>query len=378
METPIHGSVNLSLQPRGAVMAGSAMALIIAGLWRVDGVLAALGVAAACLLALSWVLAKWNPTRLDLTVDGPQKTQAAVVFPITLTLLNRRRWLDAFALRIELNLAGMARTGGTAIWVAAGSAADLELRVAVPGRTFADRHQARLVSDFPFGFFQAERTLELRHPLWVLPKPIVPRGLWFSGGRMDAPHAEGAALGEAVGELRGLRPWRAGDSPRRLVWPATLRSMARGGEMIVREADPPGFRPLRCAVVFHSFGTDGGLIRPDRFEKALSLAAGTLRLLHAQGIATRWIADFNDWQSRPASTRIQIAACLENLAHASRAKGSEAHDLQAAFAGIGEDEGLIVLSDMPVAGWQATLPKTKPQAFIPDPTSILKLREVRR
>ena len=378
VETPINGSVQLSVQPRGAVIGGLGVALIIAGLWRVDGVLAALGVAAWCLLALAWLLARWNPARLELAMQCPEKVRAGMVFPLGVTLRNPRRWLDAFGVRIELHLAGQSRIGGRAAWVAAGSAADLEMRVSLPARTWVENHRVRLVSDFPFGFFEAARAMEISHAMWVLPKPLVPRGLSFPGGTMDAAQADGAAAGGAPGEPHGMRPWRAGDSPRRMVWPATLRSLARGAGMVVRESDPPGFRPLRCAVVFHSFGMDGGLIRPDRFEKALSLAAGSLRHLQSQGMGARLIADFDGWKSRPAGTRAQLAACLEILAQAGRAAGTEAHDLQAALAGIGEDEGLVVLSDMPVASWRAALPKGKARAFACDPSVHEKRREVRR
>ena len=378
VEAPIKRPVKLSVLPRGAVLGGVGVAMIVAGLWRVDGVLAALGLAVWCLLVLCGWIARLNPAVLEVMLQCPEKVQAGVVFPLVITVFNRRRWLDAFGVRIELNLANRTRCGGLAAWVAAGTAADLELRVTIAERTWAGRHRVRLVSDFPFGFFEAERALKVPHEMCVLPRPVVPRGLWFSGGMLDALQADGVAAGEAPGEPHGLRPWRAGDSPRRIVWPATLRSLARGAGMVVRESDPPGIRPLRCAVVFHSFGTDGGLIRPDRFEKALSLAAGTLRQLHGQGMPVRWIADFDGWRPRPANTRAQVAACLEGLARAQRAAGTEAHDLQAALAGIGDDEGLVILSDMPVSAWRSALPEAGRGAFIPELASGRSRKEVRR
>ena len=378
VETRAVDSLTLTLLPRGAVLGGLAAALVIAGLWRVDGVLAALGLAMAGLLGLAWVLARLNPSGLDVVLDGPEKVQAGVVFPWVMSVVNRRRWLDAFALRMEVRLAGKTRAGGTAAWVSAGSAADLEMRVSIPERAWVDSQQVRLVSDFPFGFFEVERTFSVPHPMCVTPRPLVPHGLSFSGGRMDAADALVAAAGEAAGEIRGLRPWRAGDSSRRILWPASLRSMARGAGMVVRECDPPGFRPMKCAVVFHSFGTDGGLIRPDRFEKALSLAAGSLRHLQSQGMPARWIADFNDWKPLPAGTRTQLAACMENMARAVRAAGTEAHDLQAALREIGEDEGLIVISDMPVSAWRAALPIRNLPPFLPEIPGSKHRREVAR
>ena len=60
VETRAVDSLTLTLLPRGAVLGGLAAALVIAGLWRVDGVLAALGLAMAGLLGLAWVLARLN------------------------------------------------------------------------------------------------------------------------------------------------------------------------------------------------------------------------------------------------------------------------------------------------------------------------------
>ncbi len=360
------------------MLGGLAVAFFIAGLWRVDGVLAALGMAMGCVLGMAWVLARLNLVGLQVACQGPAKARAGAVFVWRVTVVNHRRWLDGFALRIGVNLAGKTRVGGCAAWVSAGSAADLELRVSIPQRAWVEAQRVSLVSDFPFGCFEVERTMEVAHALCVYPKPRAPRGLSFAGGRMDAPHVGVAVAGEAAGEIRGLRSWRAGDSPKRILWPASLRSMARGAGLVVRDCDPPGFRPVKCAVVFHSFGTDGGLIRPDRFEKALSLAAGTLLHLQGQGMPARWIADFDDWKPRSVGTRAQLANCLEGMARAVRAAGTEAHDLQAALAEIGDDESLVVISDMPVSGWRAALPKRKQAAFLPEIADSQRRREVAR
>jgi uncharacterized protein (DUF58 family) len=364
------------LQPRGWALAAAGAALMIAGLWRIDGVLATLGLAAWSLLGLVWWLARWNARGLEIGLDCPGKVRAGVVFPMTITLANPRRWLDAFGIRIDCELAGMVRACGRAAWVAAGSAADLELKVSMPGRGWRERHELRLDSDFPFGLFEVVRVLEVAHALWVFPKPVFPGNLNFSGGAMDTATDGNVAAGEALGEPSGMRAWRAGDSPRRIAWPVTLRAFARGAGLIVRESEPPGFRPTRCAVVFHSFSQDGGLIRPDRFERALSLAAGTLKHLRAQGVSVRWIADFQGWKSRPMNSRGEVNACLEGLCRATRAMDTEAHNLQAALAGVGDDEGLIVVSDMPVSDWSAFLPRDLRAAIVLDLSERKRVPEV--
>jgi hypothetical protein len=69
---------------------------------------------------------------------------------------------------------------------------------------------------------------------------------------------------------------------------------------------------------------------------------------------------------------------LEALARAQRAAGTEAHDVQAALAGIGDDEGLVILSDMPVSAWRSALPKAGHGAFIPEMSSGRSRKEVWR
>ena len=377
MEEQRSSGSRLSVQPRGAVLGGLGLAMLVAGLWRVDGVLASLGLAAWCLLGLAWLLAWRNPAGLVVTLHGPRKVVAGSVFPLVLTLVNRNRLMDAFGVRVELNLSGKIRVEGRASWVAAGSAADLEWRTAVPERGWVESHRLRFLSDFPFGLFEAERVVDVPAPLMVLPRPVVPRGLRFSGALMDSPESSGMTAGDGPGETRGLREWRPGDSPRRILWPATLRSLARGAAMVVRETDPPGFCPRRCVVVFHSFGADGGLIRPDRFERAIELTAGTLRQLRTMGMPARLIADFDGWTIRPASKAAQVSACMEVLAKARRAADTEAHDLARTLAGLAEDDGWILISDMPLAAWREMIPPARRDAMVPqiEPT---RRREVHR
>lgn len=353
------GCVKRRMQARGWVLAGAGVALLLAGILGVDGVLAAMGLAAFCLLALAWFLSGRNLKSLAVGIEAPAKAHAGAAFPLLLTLTNPRRWLDAFAVRLELDLCGKTKTGGRASWVAAGSAADLDLRVAVPVRCSAETHGLRIHSRFPLGLIECEGLVRVTQPLVIFPKPLMPGNLDLSGIMMDASPQDGAAAGDASGDLRGLRLWQPGDATRRIAWPATLRSFARGAGLVVREADPPGFLPRRCLVVFHSFGADGSLIRPDRFERALSLTAGVLRHLHGLGYPARLIADFDGWVEHPAVTRAQVAACLERLAAAKRANGTEAHNLKAAVERADDDESMIVISDMPQKSWKHHLPKRK-------------------
>jgi uncharacterized protein (DUF58 family) len=200
------------------------------------------------------------------------------------------------------------------------------------------------------------------HRLLVCPRPQIPaemlnRGTWED----DSPRS--AVASGSHGEPRGLRPYRAGDAARTISWPATLRSHARGGGLVVREFDTPGLRPREAVVLFHSFATGREVIRPDRFERGLSLAWGALRHFQAQGIPVRLMADFDGWEPRPAGNRRQLGACGELLARARRAAGTGAEELQAILSSLDESTGVLVLSDMPLAGWKKLL--TAPGRHVP-------------
>jgi len=366
VHAPVPTPISSQHSVRGAVTSGLGVTLLAAGLWRVDGALAALGLALCLLMAAGWLLGRLNLTNLTGSLEAPPGVPAGGVFPAVLTLRNRRRWWDAFALGLELELPGKARATGYARWVPSGSAADLELRVAVPRRAHVLAHPVRLTSAFPLGMFQHRRVLVAEHEILVFPRPITPAGLRAMGVLMDAAPLSGAAAGEAMGEPCGLRLWRPGDAMRRIDWPASVRSWSHGTGLVVREADPPGFHPRRCLLLFHSFGADGSLIRPERFEHALSLAAGVIRQFHQLGIPVRLVADFDGWTEHPATNRAQLAACQEVLAKAVRARGTEAHDLHAAAARVRDDEVLVALSDMPVAAWRDTLPKPRLPALTPE------------
>lgn len=89
----------------------------------------------------------------------------------------------------------------------------------------------RIETGFPFGLRTASRVLDVSSPLVVWPRtfPVGPVPE-MPGGRLS----EGTWLRDKAGhagEMMGVRPYRRGDSPRRIHWPQTARS----GELIVCE-----------------------------------------------------------------------------------------------------------------------------------------------
>jgi hypothetical protein len=112
--TPPNGPRLASPTRRAALVLGASLALLATGLLRIDGPMASLGAAGFLLLALAWLLGRMNLARLDLDLDAPARVFAGAVFPMRLTLRNRRLWLDAFSVEIEVDLPGRAVASGLA------------------------------------------------------------------------------------------------------------------------------------------------------------------------------------------------------------------------------------------------------------------------
>lgn len=313
-----------------------------------------MGLAGILLTGLAALGARRNLKGLQVEVEGPRAGRVGEVAKWRLTLRNPRRVLDAFGVEIGLS-AGDDEMARHALWVAAGSSVEAEYRRAPRLRGQGEGMGVSMVSEFPLGFFRAYRAVWVPHRWHVAPKPLVPVELLAEGGWLEGAPRLGGAMAGPGGELRGMRPYRAGDSPRMVAWPASIRSTGRGGGLLVMESDPPGFRPSEVVVVFHSFGSDRQLIRPDRFERALTLASGALWHFLAMGVPARLMADFDGWLQRPASSRRHLAVCEELLAGARRASGTESHDLRAALDGVDEGVAVVVVSDMPTDTWATTV-----------------------
>jgi uncharacterized protein (DUF58 family) len=232
----------------------------------------------------------------------------------------------------------------------------------------------RLESEFPLGLWNHSLTGSIDHRLCVYPRPLVSKKLSIPGVWRDATALAGATYGAMAGEIRGLRPWRSGDSLKRIHPAASARAYARGTGLIVAETDPPGFFPQHVTVLFHSYAGDRAIIRPEMFEKALSYLCGTLRSLWQQSIPATLVADFDGWLEHPCRSRKDLATILENLARVQRQQGTELHEFQHAQRMLEPDSSLIVISDMPTADWRSALvPRRMPSLLIPvNPVPLLR------
>ena len=343
---------------RGLVLAGLGCALFVAGMWRVDGVMAALGLAIGGVFAMAWLLGRLNLRGLVLGYRGPRRVEVGKGFTGHLAITNGRRVLDGFRIGFGVSLPGGKVISGKVHWLESRGRADIAQRISFAARGYYQSHKGWVESGFPLGLMRFRKEQAVSAEIGILAAIKVPREMTLSGFLLDGPPLGGSRYLGGIGEWKGLREWRGGDSVRRIAWVASMRSEAAGGGLLVREDEPPGSQAEGCLVVFHSYGGDGNLIRPDRFEKAISLMSGTLGALQGWGMPVRWVSDFNGWREMEVKSRRQLALSRECLMLANRAAWTEAHDLRSALATVRDGECVVVISDMPIAAWVVMMPKT--------------------
>ena len=349
----------MALTPRGAAFLGGSLALFAAGVLRIDGPLISLGLVGIILLIIVFIFGRWNLSHLQLRLHAPSRVFADSPIDLRLSLENHRSLFDAHGIEIQIELSRSTSIKTHVNWAAAGSSATSKFRGSIPNRGAVSEHPCLLTSAFPLSIFSYQKRIVVRKEILVFPKALVPKEFFASGEFDDAWHGEGFQAGDSPGEPRGLRPFRPGDPAKRLHWPATIRSLARGRAPRVREFDPPGIRPRKATVIFHSFGTDSTLIRTDLFERGLSLLCGTLRHLRSIGVPANFTSDFLAWKSLPTFQSSAWSDVLTILARAERAHDTEAHNLVAAITETPPEDALVIISDMPPAAWSHILPDRK-------------------
>ena len=127
-------------------------------------------------------------------------------------------------------------------------------------------------SSYPFGVLHAFRDIAAPGEVVVLPEVgRVDREMfrrWLVRGGSSDGHARRPARRPAAGsgDVRGLRPYRPGDSPRDVHW----RTSARRGQLLVREYDHS--EPLALVIVVDPYRPSYSEDATWRLEWALSLA----------------------------------------------------------------------------------------------------------
>ncbi len=351
---------------RGIAVSGAAVALLIAGFCLRNGEWITMGTCGLLVVGSCFVLAPLNLQNLELKVQLPPRFFAGRSVHAEVELLNRRRFLDAWCIEISLRFPHEVRHTGHATWTTAGGRSVMKTRLRIPDRASFPEVACEWFSRFPMGLFEVRRTSVSNCPTVVYPRLITPAELQWDGFQPDLNALVGASTGDLFGEPRGIRPYQPGDKAARIHQFASARAMARGLGLQVRAFDPPGLHPDACRIVFHSHAKAGKIIRSDRFERALSLAAGTLAHFQNHQAKVSFHADFANWRHYPCESRVQYFDCLALLTQAKRARQTMAHELAEILNQAPPHQQLIIISDSPPEHWADLIPATQQRAILID------------
>lgn len=357
------------LAPRGAFCMGIAVGLSLVGILLGDGALITLGLSAVTLMLCCYVLGRFNLSNLEADVSLPHKCHANKAYKPHVVIKNNRSLLDAFHVKLYLAFPHGAVLGSQSAWVPARSLASASIPISIPMRASVLEHPYKFSSTFPLGLFRFSSRQLLQHPLTIYPRSIIPDELLDNGvtGQCHNPNLHSNI--QHSGEPRSIRPWQPGDAAKNIHWPASIRSLAHGHSLRVREFDPPGLLPDQATIIFHSFSGHREMMREDAFERAISLTSGTISHLRNLNIRTTLVADYMRWHPIFAKTRSQYYECLSILADSQRAIGTELHELQSALNDVSEKQQIIIISDMPPDAWQDLI-------RIPDTAIIIDIRQI--
>lgn len=325
------------------------------------------GLIAGAAMAMAHVFARVHARALDFQVSLPPHAEAGRRFICRVCVWNTSRWCDVWRLQLQVKPFELVDGDAALAWIAPKDAAVVDMEALVTSRCLIRSVRIECVTDAPFGLMTARRAAEVPACVLVRPRSVWPwknhqRGEW---GARTAEASRTAGAGE-WGEPRGARPWRSGDRARHILWPATLRSVARGSVWMACESDPPVEGWASYTVVFHSYGGGGALIRPESFELSLSHIAGVVRYLLSEGRMVRLVADFDQWRSWECRDAHSLSKLLDHLAVVDRAMGTEAHEVTKVLESVKPEDGIVVISDFPLKWWRTLMPDCARRAWLPD------------
>lgn len=237
----------LLYNPLGVLLVAGAVSLLCGFFLHAQGFVLAGGVTAVVALGVVWPWLSLRGVAGSLAFDKTRASEGEAV-GARLMLRNRLPWA-AWGLAVRGGLESDASRPVVAVSSAPGR------RAAVCRWTFTPARRGvyplalpRLTTGFPFGLWENGRALAVEAPLVVWPKtfpvgPVPP----VSGGRQVEGNVSRSKVG-TTGDVLGVRPYRRGDSPRRIHWGQSakhdrlivceLQSNSRPVIQLVLDADP--------------------------------------------------------------------------------------------------------------------------------------------
>lgn len=235
MQVPGSWRGTAARQPAVALLAAAAVSLLCGLFVQTAGLAIATAIAVLTAAGVAWPWIALRGIRCRVRFQRKRGCEGQPV-PVALTITNAWPWpvwgltlhrgfgLPASDLAAELPVAAVARVGG---WST--SQFSWEFRPACRGEYPLET--PRIATGFPFGLWQSRRLVEVESRVLIRPQSFTIRSIVPARG---ADHT-GAALSESragdAGDVLGTRPYRRGDSLRRIHWAQT----ARHGKLIISE-----------------------------------------------------------------------------------------------------------------------------------------------
>lgn len=200
--------------------------------------------------------------------------------------------------------------------------------------TFAPRQRGeypgaapRLTCGFPFGLWHASRPIVVDAPLLVWPRTFPVSPVPLTAGERSTDGAVFRNKAGTTGDLLGVRPYRRGDSLRRIHWPQT----ARHGRLVVCELQSPA-HPLVQVVLDTEPAAHTGDGAESSREWAIRVAASFME---------GWLQD-----------GAQVEAIVGGTVFPGRAGAAQIPVLLDALARLGPEQGPGLAALAELAAWK--------------------------
>lgn len=169
-------------------------------------------------MALSGFFGKRNISNLDLSIELPEEVYASKETVLKITLMNKKRFLPAFLIRVMIGDGHMLYP-----FIDPGKGISGYLRIKFPSRGIHKLEDVYMCSVFPFNFFRRCQSLELKKEVIVFPEPKEYSIEYEHELRRKRGDDQTEEKG-FEGDLLSLRDYAPGDPLKYIHWKASAKT----------------------------------------------------------------------------------------------------------------------------------------------------------